>query len=77
MLSVVPARDVVLDDVIDLTLGDQVSVDGTVLSSAGLEIDESLLTGESRPVKKKQGDSVAGGHERRRGCWPHGGHGCR
>ena len=55
-LSVVPARDVVLDDVIDLTLGDQVSVDGTVLSSAGLEIDESLLTGESRPVKKKQGD---------------------
>ena len=33
-LSVVPARDVVLDDVIDLTLGDQGRVDGTVLSSA-------------------------------------------
>jgi len=60
-LSVVPARDVVLDDVIDLTLGDQVSVDGTVLSSAGLEIDESLLTGESRPVKKKQGDQLLAG----------------
>ena len=60
-LSVVPARDVVLDDVIDLTLGDQVSVDGTVLSSAGLEIDESLLTGESRPVKKKPGDQLLAG----------------
>ena len=60
-LSVVPARDVVLDDVIDLTLGDQVSVDGTVLSSAGLEVDESLLTGESRPVKKKQGDQLLAG----------------
>ena len=60
-LSVIPARDVVLDDVIELTLGDQVSVDGTVLSSAGLEIDESLLTGESRPVKKKQGDQLLAG----------------
>ncbi len=28
------------------------------MSSAGLEIDESLLTGESRPVKKKQGDQL-------------------
>ena len=60
-LSVIPARDVVLDDVIELALGDQVSVDGTVLSSAGLEIDESLLTGESRPVKKKEGDQLLAG----------------
>ena len=60
-LSVIPARDVVLDDVIELTLGDQVSVDGTVLASAGLEIDESLLTGESRPVKKKEGDQLLAG----------------
>ena len=60
-LSVIPARDVVLDDVIELTLGDQVSVDGTVLASAGLEIDESLLTGESRPVKTKDGDQLLAG----------------
>lgn len=60
-LSVIPARDVVLDDVIELALGDQVSVDGTVLVSAGLEIDESLLTGESRPVKKKEGDQLLAG----------------
>ena len=60
-LSVIPARDVVLDDVIELALGDQVSVDGTVLASAGLEIDESLLTGESRSVKKKEGDQLLAG----------------
>ena len=60
-VSVIPARDVVLDDVIELALGDQVSVDGTVLASAGLEIDESLLTGESRPVKKKEGDQLLAG----------------
>ena len=60
-LSVIPARDVVLDDVIELALGDQVSVDGTVLASAGLEIDESLLTGESCPVKKKEGDQLFAG----------------
>ena len=50
-LSVVPARDVVLDDVIDLTLGDQVSVDGTVLSAVGLEIDESLLATSCLPAR--------------------------
>ena len=60
-VSVIPARDVVLDDVIELALGDQVSVDGTVLASVGLEIDESLLTGESRPVKKKEGDQLLAG----------------
>ena len=60
-VSVIAARDVVIDDVIELTLGDQVSVDGTVLASAGLEIDESLLTGESRPVKKKVGDELLAG----------------
>ena len=60
-VSVIPARDVVLDDVIELALGDQVSVDGTVLASAGLEIDESLLTGESRPVKKKESDQLLAG----------------
>ena len=60
-VSVIPARDVVRDDVIELARGDQVSVDGTVLAAAGREIDESLLTGESRPVKKKEGDQLLAG----------------
>src|SRR5215472_6956370 len=43
----VPAAAVVLDDLVDLETGDQVVVDGTVVDSGGLEIDESLLSGEA------------------------------
>ncbi len=57
----VPSEQVVLDDVINLTTGDQVVVDGTILNSEGLEIDESLLSGESAPIFKKEGDSVYSG----------------
>lgn len=52
---------VVLDDVIDLGPGDKIVVDGVVLAAEGLEIDESLLTGESDPVHKQPGDPVLSG----------------
>ncbi|TNC24317.1 HAD-IC family P-type ATPase [Amycolatopsis alkalitolerans] len=52
---------VVLDDAIELGPGEQVIVDGVVLTSAGLELDESLLTGESDPVPKGPGDQVLSG----------------
>ncbi len=52
---------VVLDDVLDLVPGGQVVVDGSVLASDGLEIDESLLTGESDAVVKAAGDQVLSG----------------
>ena len=52
---------VVLDDVVDVQTGDQVPVDGTVLTSAGLEVDESLLTGEADPLPKAPGDRVLSG----------------
>jgi high-affinity K+ transport system ATPase subunit B len=57
-LSDVPASEVVKDDVIDVRPGDQVVVDGDVLTSAALEIDETLLTGESDPVAKLVGGQV-------------------
>lgn len=57
----VPMREVVLDDVLRLRLGDQVPADGEVLSSVGLEVDESMLTGESEPVDKTPGDPVLSG----------------
>ncbi|GAA2006760.1 HAD-IC family P-type ATPase [Nocardiopsis rhodophaea] len=54
-------QEVVLDDVIELGQGDQVPVDGDVVSAAGLEVDESLLTGEADPVLKAPGDRVMSG----------------
>ncbi|MCL5960328.1 MAG: cation-translocating P-type ATPase [Chloroflexi bacterium] len=56
-----PAGKVVLDDVLELLAGDQVIADGVVLTSSGLEVDESLLTGESLPVVKKPGHEVLSG----------------
>jgi cation-transporting ATPase E len=53
--------DVVRDDVVELSVGDQVPADGPVLSAEGLEVDESLLTGESVPRQKAPGDGVMSG----------------
>ena len=57
----IPIAEVVLDDVLDMRSGDQVVVDGEVLSADGLEMDESLITGESVPVTKHRGDEVLSG----------------
>jgi len=54
-------EEVVLDDVIQLRLGGQVVVDGEVIDSVGLRLDESMLTGESLPVEKAMGDEVLSG----------------
>jgi cation-transporting P-type ATPase E len=54
-------EDVVLDDVVEVSTGDVVVVDGQVLASSNLEVDESLLTGESDPVRKRPGDRVLSG----------------
>ena len=53
--------DVVADDLLELQSGFQVVVDGTVEHSDGLEIDESLLTGESEPLGKSIGDALLSG----------------
>ena len=57
----VPPSDVVVDDVVLLSAGEKVPVDGVVVESAGLEVDESLLTGEADPVAKAVGDEVRSG----------------
>lgn len=59
--AVIDQTDVVVDDIIVLERGDQVVVDGVVEESNKLEIDESLLTGESLPINKKNGDQVLSG----------------
>ncbi|MDR0309582.1 MAG: HAD-IC family P-type ATPase, partial [Candidatus Methanoplasma sp.] len=53
--------DIVLDDVIRLTSGDQAQVDGEIIRSSSLEMDESLLTGESGAKRKHDGDTVYSG----------------
>ncbi|MCI0473739.1 MAG: HAD-IC family P-type ATPase, partial [Ignavibacteria bacterium] len=53
--------EIVKDDIIEINRGDQIVVDGRVLAPKRLEIDESLLTGESVPVEKNTDDTVLSG----------------
>jgi cation-transporting ATPase E len=57
----VPTREIVSDDLVELRSGDQIPVDGIVLSADRLEVDESLLTGESEAATKRIGDGVLSG----------------
>src|SRR5215211_3080321 len=52
---------IVRGDIMRLRAGDQVFADGTVVGDSALEMDESLLTGESDPVAKHAGDPVSSG----------------
>ena len=54
-------RELVVDDLVLVSTGDQIAVDGEVLSADGLEVDESLLTGEADPVGKSAGDELMSG----------------
>ena len=57
----IDAHGVVIDDLVVLTPGAQAPVDGVVESATGLQLDESLLTGESEPVAKTPGDEILSG----------------
>lgn len=56
----VPVSDIVLDDVILFTLGKQICADCIVMEGE-VEVNESLLTGESNPIKKRKGDVLLSG----------------
>ena len=56
-----PVDEVVLHDVLLLRTGDQIVVDGEIIETHGLEIDESLLTGEPDPIAKQPEDEVLSG----------------
>ena len=57
----IPSDEVVKDDLVRLTPGDQVVADGMFASSAPVVMDESLLTGEAAAVEKRAGDAVLSG----------------
>ena len=57
----IDADEIVLDDLVVVEPGGQVAVDGDVVASRGLQVDESNLTGESVPVPKEIGDEILSG----------------
>ncbi|MEV7975928.1 HAD-IC family P-type ATPase [Streptomyces sp. NPDC086519] len=57
----VSTSEIVLGDLIEIGPGDKIPVDGQCAEADGLEIDESLLTGEADPVVKRAGDHVMSG----------------
>jgi Cu+-exporting ATPase len=57
---IVPAEDVELGDIVIVKPGDRMPVDGEVVDGQS-SVDESMITGESLPVKKKTSDEVIGG----------------
>lgn len=57
----VATSEIVLDDLVETGPGDKIVVDGVCAEADGLEIDESLLTGEADPVLKRPGDQVMSG----------------
>ena len=63
---VVPLRSVALGDLVLVRPGERVPVDGEVMDGTS-EVDESMLTGESRPVPKAAGAAVSAGTINRAG----------
>ncbi|MHB9094590.1 MAG: heavy metal translocating P-type ATPase [Eubacteriales bacterium] len=56
----VPADEVEIGDIVYVRPGESIPVDGVVIEGYSA-VDESMITGESMPVEKKQGDTVIGG----------------
>jgi magnesium-transporting ATPase (P-type) len=57
----VQATEVVPGDVVRVEPGDQLVADGEVISSRGMTLDESMLTGEADGIRKGEGDRVLSG----------------
>ncbi len=57
----IPAGDVVLGDHVLLQAGETIVADGPLLQAQFLEVDEALLTGESDPVRRQEGEQLLSG----------------
>ncbi|WP_169171489.1 HAD-IC family P-type ATPase [Bifidobacterium oedipodis] len=57
----VPHDEIVLGDLLWIRSGEQVPADGHIVRTWGLELDESMLTGESRTVRHKEGEQIYSG----------------
>lgn len=61
LVQEIAVADVVLGDITVLQAGDQVVADAVIIDDTGLEVDESLLPGESEAVDKDRGSRVLSG----------------
>lgn len=59
-LQAIAPQDIVLDDLIKLGMGSQIPTDSVIIDG-NVEVNESLLTGESIPIKKQPGDLLLAG----------------
>lgn len=57
----IDAREVVPGDTVVLREGDKIPADGKLITDVVMEVDEAILTGESIPVEKRNGDKLYSG----------------
>ena len=60
-IKTIPIEELVKDDLIFVENGNQIGADCEVLESEGIEVNESMITGESKPVRKYPGDTLWSG----------------
>ncbi len=58
--AVIPAQDVQSGDILRVNAGERIAVDG-VITKGQTAVDQSVMTGESLPVDKQEGDDVFSG----------------
>lgn len=55
------AENILIGDIVELSLGDQVPVDGEIIKTSSCEVNEAMLTGESTNITKRVGDKLMAG----------------
>eukprot|EP01036_Dinobryon_divergens_P059530 gene59530-79431_t len=60
-LQRIPGGEIVVGDLLRLEEGDRIAADGVLMTAHDLQLDESLLTGESVPVSRQQREPVVSG----------------
>jgi len=57
----VKSKNIVPGDILKLEMGDKIPADAEILEETEIKIDEAILTGESKPVTKEEGNEIYSG----------------